>query len=1129
MNFNLLWKPVTSLIVGYASHIPINVFWTIFKDKLDEVTEYIRAEKSFEQTNEDLSTETFIDEQLSKYWTVTDRTDLINYRILLWRLLADQGSQLIDVKNRDIVTLVMDFLEHEYRRSYENEAQTWNVSSKTPQDGTQHDYDDDNDDAEAADDDADLITGKNKKHSLKHKATQRSLIAMLNIFVKCRNPKQMYRQTELYDLYLELLCHRNPYIQKVSLDCIMVYKFKYLIPYKEYLYDIIDEQKFKMAIQSFKIDAESGIVQPEHRADIMPILMRILYSKLVARGKKGTGQSQKTLVMRFLAGCHPEEIQILFRMSFSVYDKYLQENDADVVSLCKAICLKTNFEAVLSPKKLQSSLNLIEIMREQFGGLMGNAFLQHLLKVLLCIGSIVSGVLDQQTVEIDATHLKLFKTIRNGCIQSLSNFFIHFDSYSWSTNETEAIFNIFIDPQLTKLASDSIHSATPLLKLLSVFGKNSRYFVLLTKQKSLDIEEDKSPLRYIMDLLLAPKTKPLVCLSIMEMIQNLLSLSDEQLNENGEIVPRIEPSNCLSRSTVTIKNQQINYGSQMLLPYLPKILEKFQLNLRKRRGLTKRDLHILSLCTELITDQATCRTLLNVLLPILVTKSQSSVADYVLEQMVTTIKNLFDHIDKPTDYIRDIAPMFEQITAIGPRKLLCELIGKIVNKSSAEPNSNEKLLVNLVTELNSWDRRWVEQPNYERRLMAYKTIGELQSQGRLDLNIGLIVIYHSFYFIKHDKDMAMRDTAAYHLKQMVPALAQQFSTNNQPDLNYLIGNVVLNLCRRSLADKNENIRTESIQLLGELARECPTAHPVLHDLNLLTSKQDREVDFFDNITHLQSHRHSKALLRFISVAKTLERIPVSRTLTQFILPLAAQYLCTEKYASKHGLVTSAIETVGAVCRLLPWHHYESILKFYLKKMRYNVEFQKQLVRLVVQILDAFHFDLSRARISEETLAVLSEKSDVIDAVNVDKSVSEKLEAEQNEEEIVLTDKAATDDTNELVNQLDETIGDECDDDEEYAEESEPSLVPIKRIKICIYDAAIVLGQKAAARLIQTITSSLMPMLHNSITTISAYENFHKLNKKKRRSEREEEEILRVPIALAMVKLLQKLPDGVLGK
>lgn len=1092
---------------------------------MDAVTTAIRAPQPIVVPSDGFATlNVCLLDQFCSAWECTDRPDHLSYRIHLWRALPEFGT-LSEIKNRDVVTALFDFIELEYKKSYENDALCWNLAKRGADGEDAIEID-----PEMEDELNDTQKGNAKKEggSTLHKGTQRTLIAIISVFAKLANPSQIHRQPDVYALLLELLCHRNPAIQKLALDCIMAYRHKYLVPYKDHLYGIIEEAKFKESITAFKIDGDENVVQPEHRGDLMPILLRILYSKMVAKVQKGGGQARKALVMRFLGSCQEVEVLQLLKMAFAVYESNLRD---DPIELVNGIFDTLRLEAVLSPKKLQSSLNLIEIIREQFGGLMGAGFLKYLLNILYSVGAIVEAVL-RRSDDIHTGHMKLFKNLRALCLQHLANFFNHFDSYPWHEREVDTVWTLFVSPTLAKLPLDGIHSATPLLKLFTVFSKNPRYFVLLTKQPiGSDGIADETPLRYCIDLLLEPKTKPLVCLAIMEIIQSLLQLSDVEPDESGVLAVRAIDLTHVKQPIRPPTLEHINFGSAILLPHLPKILDKFQLNLQKRRGLTKRDLHIVSRCTELVMDSKTSSALLELLLPILVRKSHGNAGEDALAQMVSTIKNLFEKIEEPEQHIRSIAPMFEQITAVGPRKLLCELVETIAKRAVPERRPALKRMSDIVKAMNAWDRRWVEQPDYEKRLMAYKTIGDLQAAGQLDMNLGLMTVYHSFYFIKHDKDLAMRDSASFHLKSVVPALARQFAGEPR-ELEYLVGNVILNLIRRTISDKNDAVRTEGIQLLGEMARECPEAHVVLQDLQLLTNKTDREVDFFDNITHMQNHRHIRALGRFCSVAKTLDKVPNSRTLTQFILPLATQYVCVEKHSLNHGLVTAAIESIGVVCHFLPWHQYESILKYYLKKMRYKVEYQKQLVRLVMQVLDAFHFDLSNAKMAKQEMAKKFVKEveaqvDEADPLPVEKVPVVVVAVEEGEEEVVLGDSGDVHVDDELDVELNkkQTDGEEM---EVVEEEEDDAPVPAKKVRVCVFDKTAVLTHKAAKRLVHTIATGLIPQLNNSITVISTYESFHKLNKKKRRSEREEEEILRVPIALAMVKLLQKLPDGMLG-
>lgn len=804
---------------------------------------------------------------------------------------------------------------------------------------------------------------------------------------------------------------------------------------------------------------------------------------------------------------------------------------------------KTNVGSVLAPNILQSSLDLLDVIQSEFSGLMSPKFHRYMINVLLVIGSTVHSVIEQshqENTKFTGDLAKPFKNIRNNCYQNLHRFFDHFENYNWSDNEIDAVFFVFVEPSAHKLTSESLMSATPLLRLFTTFGKFPKMFVLLTRRiKVNDTDVDTTPLRYVMDLLVEPKARPLVCLAIMEMIQNLLSFSpslsseDNDDDDDAAMIP-LEISHCKEideQTLVHIPNADtLNFGSKILLPYLPKILQRFKMLLKVRRGLTKRDLSILSKITSLITDAETSKTLLTVLLPILVRKSSSPLGEEVLTQMVETIINLFKRIEHPETHIRSIAPMFEQVTAVGPRKMLCRLLQIISERcgyESAEEKAQLKETVRICVDLNAFDRRWIEQPDYEKRLEAFKRVGELTASNQIDLNAGLLVVHHSFYFIKYDKDMALRDSASHHLKAMLPVLIRKLKATKSLELDYLIGTVILNLVRRTFRDRNDNVRMEGIQLLGEIARECPDAHPVLYDLNTLTCKQDREIDFFDNITHLQVQRHGKALLRFGSVAKTYEQAPNPRTLTQFILPLASAYIANDKYAMNHGLITSAIETIGAVCHLLPWHQYESILKYYIKSMRFNVQYQKQMVRIVMHILDAFHFDLSKAKscaIPTPPVTDAVEKTNAkaqADQSDANKDQHETSDTKDGEDVVVEIDNEQEDFYDEL-NELNEQKEDENDDDDDSNE------APVKKARICIYDQPIVLSQSIAKKVVHNLATGLIPTLNHSITALSTYESFHKINKKKRRSEREEEEILRVPIALAVVKLLQKLPTGLLG-
>lgn len=345
VNFKLLWKPITELITAYFGELNIEDFWSLYKMKIDEVTSLQRRI----QVDDICGDEQFIDAQTclgdlyTKIWLNYERSiDLVNYRILLWRTIPSLGM-LREIKNREIVTIFLDFIEHEYKRTIDRDtltfiAQRKRKSKKRTKRPPLDDQLDDQNDADGDDDDDEQVTDEQNVPA----GTQRTLINMLQVFVNQNNPKQLHREPELWNLYMELMSHRNADVQKLALDCVAAYKHKYLQPYMDHLRNLVDDAKFKAAIINFKIDKESGLVQPEHRPDLMPIVMRILFNKMLTRvgGQKTSNQTRKSLVMRFLGGCHEDEILLMLHMSFWMFESEFK-NDA------REMCTNVSFKCKL--------------------------------------------------------------------------------------------------------------------------------------------------------------------------------------------------------------------------------------------------------------------------------------------------------------------------------------------------------------------------------------------------------------------------------------------------------------------------------------------------------------------------------------------------------------------------------------------------------------------------------------------------------------------------------------------------------------------------------------------------------------------------------------------------------------
>ena len=96
----------------------------------------------------------------------------------------------------------------------------------------------------------------------------------------------------------------------------------------------------------------------------------------------------------------------------------------------------------------------------------------------------------------------------------------------------------------------------------------------------------------------------------------------------------------------------MNYGSHLLLPHIPAVLERLERKLAslRHRGLNKRDLVILSRATEMVWDSTTSDTLLRLILPVLGKKAGAG--EETVSYLITTLDNLFRNVNEPEKHLR---------------------------------------------------------------------------------------------------------------------------------------------------------------------------------------------------------------------------------------------------------------------------------------------------------------------------------------------------------------------------------------------------------------------------------------------------------------------------------------------
>ncbi|GBP37217.1 Small subunit processome component 20 homolog [Eumeta japonica] len=192
------------------------------------------------------------------------------------------------------------------------------------------------------------------------KKTFKTLINIMQVLAQFKNPRALHKEPVFWDIYMKFLKNKNPFLQKYALDCVLNYKNKNIIPYKSNLYNLVDDKKFKDELTLFKITEDAQSIRMEHRDEVVPIILRILYGKMISKQgteKKSGGQTKRAMVMRYLAGCNENELKTFIDMAFSYFQTFM---DMSPIDIYQEISGNFNLKAVTSPGKLHSALNLFE-------------------------------------------------------------------------------------------------------------------------------------------------------------------------------------------------------------------------------------------------------------------------------------------------------------------------------------------------------------------------------------------------------------------------------------------------------------------------------------------------------------------------------------------------------------------------------------------------------------------------------------------------------------------------------------------------------------------------------------------------------------------------------------------------
>jgi len=198
----------------------------------------------------------------------------------------------------------------------------------------------------------------------------------------------------------------------------------------------------------FSLDETNRVINRDHRENLLPILMRILYGKFHSRetthtSSRDTVSNKRTTIIQFLSSCSENEINKFFELIFNCLLIYLNNNNSISLSL-NDVSLKK----VIPLKKLLAILQTLQIIISKLAKQM-KTFSHQVLKMLCFISSYVNALTSENRIDcIEQRSFNLIKIIRQNLALRFKEIFKIFDEIDYEAEEICLTFTSYIWSQV---------------------------------------------------------------------------------------------------------------------------------------------------------------------------------------------------------------------------------------------------------------------------------------------------------------------------------------------------------------------------------------------------------------------------------------------------------------------------------------------------------------------------------------------------------------------------------------------------------------------------------------------------------------------------------------------------------
>ncbi|KAF1333647.1 U3 small nucleolar rna-associated protein, partial [Globisporangium splendens] len=923
-------------------------------------------------------------------------TDLATHHGLLWKGLI-KFVELVETKTKFIVPLFLVFLRDQYASIYVDELEPAILSG----------IDEALAKLDASSSEAAEVGNWQEKHNctqLTTKTVRSKFLDQLKLFVAFKNMKGAYANPLLHSFFFDLIMKSDEVISKVALQCLFGFGKKHLAAYKDQLLRIADSTTFREELTVFKISEESGMVLNEHRPHLLPVLIRLLYSKCVSKKGRNTGDTvaaRRAAILSYLAALEVAEIASFVELVVRAFDVKIEPATTGNQSLRQRDNVETISLESVQPSRVLGFLNLLEDLVDQIGTKLA-AYVPPIADLLVSILKFNAdnaesamdvddepmdtneGNEDDDNVKKPEYSATMRKQIRMLAYRRLAEIVDTFDHVVVLKPWINSLLELSQDA-ITHLPNVVVGAskASALLDFLVAVARGTVARTNLTPQQVLSVISCLSAGLETNDKdagAVARGLSPEILDAVLQFLGSLLD-GDESNMETDEAT-----------------KQQL-----LVIPHIPFILEQFVARFHAKTaryaqeryaGSSKKELVFLCRLSSHVGDLSSqsAHDLFQLLLPFLLRNHHPSPADTI--NILHVLAQLVPQLSEPKKHVLSLS----KLLAPGPncitdRVARDKLIDIFVAMGNHHSLPHMQPVAELLLALNAFDAKKIEEIDFERRVDALNRVNNSEFQGFLDESHLLAPVISQYLQSMHDGEFSIRSGALAGLTTFIRLVAAQVDVNAEAAAKSVILNalesLVMPCVRVSLKSPTEEIRRGFVMFLGNLADHHASLRSfsfVHADLALLRNKEDPEADFFYNITHIQAHRKRRALQRVASLMDDMARkarehdqqqqaddedamevdseAPVAdkqqewftnSTVNNILLPLVLHFIYEAQAKSQESIRTEAAACVGSAAGLLGWSHYLALLRRLLKSIDGHEEMENTIIVAICAAIDRYHY------------------------------------------------------------------------------------------------------------------------------------------------------------------------------